>query len=123
MQLSSTKFKKRCALRRISLGDVLKQAGVSRTAYYSLIRKKSVLPKSILRIASHLDINPAALLDNDDAKIKQIRGLQAKATVISSKYPECDRDVIFRTLQNLKKPPVERLRRALIRARQPAIHK
>jgi hypothetical protein len=123
VQLSSLKFKKRCAQRRISLCDVLKQAGVSRTAYYSLVRKKSVLPKSILRIASHLDINPAALLDNDAAKIKHIRELQAKAGVISLKYPECDRDVIFRTLLNLEKPPVERLRRALIRARQPAIHK
>jgi hypothetical protein len=122
MQLSSAKFKKRCAQRRISLGDVLKQAGVSRTAYYSLIRKESVLPKSILRMASHLDINPVALLDNEDARIKKIRGLQAKANVISLKYPECDRDVIFRTLLNLEKSPVERLRRALIRGRQSAIH-
>jgi hypothetical protein len=88
-----------------------------------LTRKKSVLPKSILRIASHLNIAPAALLDNDAAKIKHIRALQAKADEISMKYPECDRDVIFRTLRNLEKPPTERLRRALIRARQPAIHK
>ncbi len=64
MQLSSAKIKKRCAQRRVSLGDVLKQAGVSRTAYYSLARKKSVLPKSILRMASHLGVNPSALLDN-----------------------------------------------------------
>lgn len=105
------------------LGDVLKQAGVSRTAYYSLVRKTSVLPKSILRLASRLDVNPAALLENDAGKIKHIRELQAKAELIASKYPECDRDVIFRTLLNLEKPPVERLRRALLRARQPAIHK
>ena len=123
MKLSSAKFKKRCAQRRVSLGDVLKQAGVSRTAYYSLARKKSVLPKSILRMASHLGVNPSALLDDDDSRMKHIRDLQARAGAISGRYPECDRDVIFRTLLNLEKPPVERLRRALVRARQPAIHK
>jgi transcriptional regulator with XRE-family HTH domain len=123
VKLSSAKFKKRCAQRRVSLGDVLKQAGVSRTAYYSLARKKSVLPKSILRMASHLGVNPSALLDDDDSRMKHIRDLQARAGAISHRYPECDRDVIFRTLLNLEKPPVERLRRALVRARQPAIHK
>jgi transcriptional regulator with XRE-family HTH domain len=64
VQLSSAKIKKRCAQRRVSLGDVLKQAGVSRTAYYSLVRKESVLPKSILRMARHLGVTPSALLDN-----------------------------------------------------------
>jgi transcriptional regulator with XRE-family HTH domain len=123
VKLSSAKFKKRCAQRRVSLGDVLKQAGVSRTAYYSLVRKESVLPKSILRMARHLGVTPSALLDNEASKMKHIRDLQARAGAISRRYPECDRDVIFRTLLNLEKPPVERLRRALVRARQPAIHK
>ena len=123
MQLSRDKLKKWCAQRRLNLSDVLKEADVSRTAYYSLVRKDSVLPKSIVRIARYLGVNPSALLDDDDARVNHIRDLQAKAGALSARFPDCDRDVIFRTLLNLEQPPVERLRRALIRARQPAIYR
>ena len=103
------------------LSDVLKQAGVSRTAYYSLVRKDSVLPKSILRIARHLGVNPSDLLENGEAKIQHLRDLQNQAAALAKRYPDCDREVMFRTLLNLEQPPIERLRRALIRARKPAI--
>jgi len=120
VQLSSEKLKKQCGQRQMRLSDVLKQAGVSRTAYYSLVRKDSVLPKSILRIARHLDVNPSALLDNGEAKVRHLRDLQNQAVALAKRYPNCDRDVMFRTLLNLELPPIERLRRALIRARKPA---
>ena len=123
MQLSSVKVKQRCAQRRLRLTDVLRQAGVSRTAYYSLARKESVLPKSILRIARQLEVDPAELLENEAAQIARVRRLQAEAGALSERYPDCDRDVMFRTLLNLEQPPIERLRRALIRARRPAAHR
>ena len=123
MQLSSVKVKQRCAQRRLRLTDVLRQAGVSRTAYYSLARKESVLPKSILRIARQLEVDPAELLENEAAQIARVRRLQAEAGALSERYPDCDRDVMFRTLLNLEQPPIERLRRALIRARRPAAYR
>lgn len=123
MQLSGVKVKQRCAQRRLRLTDVLRQAGVSRTAYYSLTRKESVLPKSILRIARHLGVNPVELLEDGAARIAHIRRLQAEAGALAKWYPDCDRDVMFRTLLNLEQPPIKRLRRALIRARRPAAHR
>ncbi len=123
MRLSSVKVKQRCTQRRLRLTDVLRQAGVSRTAYYSLARKESVLPKSILRIARQLEVDPAELLENEAAQIAHIRRLQAEAGALARRHPDCDRDVMFRTLLNLEQPPIERLRRALIRARRPATHR
>jgi hypothetical protein len=32
---------------------------------------------------------------------------------VLAKYPEADRDTVFRFLLNLEQPPIERLRRAL----------
>ena len=123
MHLSAVKVKQRCAQRRRRLTDVLREAGVSRTAYYSLTRKESVLPKSILRIACHLGVNPVELLENEVARIAHFRRLQAEAGALAKLHPDCDRDVMFRTLLNLEQPPIERLRRALIRARRPAVHR
>ena len=46
MRIDTNNLKRLCLERRIRLNDLLKQAGVSRTAYYSLTRKESVLPKT-----------------------------------------------------------------------------
>ena len=107
---------KLCAERRLSLGAVLREAGVSRTAYYSLTRKESVLPKSIGRLARALEVSPTAFLADETAGIARVRELQARTDALHRRHPGDDRDVIFRTLQNLDLPPVERLRRALNRA-------
>jgi hypothetical protein len=88
---------------------------VSRTAYYSLARKDSVLPKSVERIASHLHVSPSAFLDDEPALIRRVRDLQKRAEAIHRRNRQLDRDVIYRTLENLQLLPVERLRRALIR--------
>ena len=122
MRLRSEKLKILCRERHLSLKTLLKEAGVSRTAYYSLLRKESVLPKSVDRIARCLEVSPAGFLGDDEDHLRQVRKLQAQAEAIHLQNPESDRDVIFRTLRNLELPPVERLRRALVRARKPHIH-
>ena len=116
MRISRTNLMRLCAARRLSLGDVLLKAGVSRTAYYSLARKDSVLPKSIVRMARALGVNPVAFLADETASIARLSELRARAELLNQRYPDDDGDVIFRTLQNLDLPPVERLRRALSRA-------
>lgn len=102
----------------MSLGDVLLKAGVSRTAYYSLARKDSVLPKSIGCVARALGVSPAAFLADETEVIGRLRERRARVEALHRRYPEDDQDVMFRTLQNLDLPPVERLRRALARAPQ-----
>lgn len=42
----------------LSLAETLGEAGVSRTAYYSLLRNESVLPASLLALADRLGVPP-----------------------------------------------------------------
>jgi len=123
MRLSSEKLKQLCSERRIQLKDLLRDAGVSRTAYYAMTRKESVLPKSVCRVADRLGVSPASFLSDDSAKVRRIRELQARTDEICRQHPACDRDVVFRTLMNLELPPIERLRKALIRARKSHIRR
>jgi transcriptional regulator with XRE-family HTH domain len=116
MHLDVGSLKKRCGAKGLPLGEALRRAGVSRTAYYSLTRKESVLPQSIVRLARFLEVAPSELLRDGIAEAGHVRELREQAERIRRKSPGCDGDVIFRTLQNLELPPVERLRRALIRA-------
>jgi hypothetical protein len=122
MRISSEKLKELCRDQKMPLRDVLDQAGVSRTAYYSLVKKESVLPKSIGRVARKLGVSPLCFLVDETSSVRRIRELQAQAETVCRRYPECDRDVVFRTLMNQDLPPVERLRKALIRAPRPYLH-
>ncbi len=122
MRLSGKKLGRLCRERHISLGALLRRARVSRTAYYSLARKDSVLPKSVGRIAQALGVSPSGFLSDDDALVVRMRELQERAETIIAANPGCDRDVVLRTLMNLELPSVERLRRALVRAPRTHIH-
>ena len=123
MRIDTNNLKRLCLERRIRLNDLLKDAGVSRTAYYSLTLKESVPPKSVCRIAHRLDMNPLRFLDDSSGRVRRIRELQNRTDTICLRHPECDRDVVFRTLMNLDLPPVERLRKALRRGRQTHLHR
>ena len=66
MYLSEQKVRELCKRRGIGLGEVLQEAGVSRTAYYSLVRKDSIVPKSVTRLAGALEVPVSALLNDPD---------------------------------------------------------
>jgi hypothetical protein len=121
MRIAPANLKSLCRKRRIGLHTLLEESGVSRTAYYSLTRKESVLPKSVCRIAQRLGVSPLRFLDDQPDPVKRIRELQARTDTICHRYPACDRDVVFRTLMNLDLPPLERLRKALRRGRRPPL--
>ena len=123
MRISSAKLKALCRDQNVPLKDVLGQARVSRTAYYSLVKKESILPKSIGRVARRLGVSPLSFLVDDTSPIRRIREVQEQTETVCRRYPECDRDVVFRTLMNQDLPPVERLRKALIRAPRPHLYK
>jgi hypothetical protein len=116
MRISRTKLMSLCAERGMALRDLLQKAGVSRTAYYSLARKDSVLPKSIGSLARAFGVSPMTFLEDGTEALVRLREHRARADALRGRHPEVDRDVVFRTLQNLDLPPVERLRRALARA-------
>ena len=123
MQMDTSKLKELCRKQRIRLRDLLNEAKVSRTAYYSLTRKESVLPKSVCRIARRLGVSPIRFLEDPAKSVERIRELQARTDTICRRHPGIDRDVALRTLMNLELPPIERLRKALIRGRQSHIHR
>jgi hypothetical protein len=120
MKISQEKMRTLCARRKTRLGRVLRAAGVSRTAYYALARKDSVLPKSLERIAAHLEVSPLDFLDDTAKEACRVRRLQAEAEAIHTANANLDRDTVYRTLENLTSTPIARLRRALIRGT--AIH-
>lgn len=74
-------------------------------AYYSLARRESILPHSIVAIAEHLNVAPGDVMTEDSPKMEKANLLLAKT----------DRDNIRHTLLLLlTEEPIDRLRRALI---------
>jgi hypothetical protein len=117
MRISLDKVEHECRRRDLSIGELLHESGVSRNAFYSLARKDSVVPRSLIRIAERLDVSVRALLEDAGTPVARLKSLAAEAERISKRYPGADRDNIRHTLLLLNEKPVERLRRALRRGR------
>lgn len=117
MKLSMEKVEYECRRRDLSLGEMLREAGVSRNAFYSLARKDYVVPLSLILIAERLHISVSALLEETDTPAERMKSLAAESERISRRHPGIDRDNIRHTLLLLREKPVERLRRALRRGR------
>lgn len=119
MRLSGRKLDALREAKSLSLTALLKTSGVSKTAYYHLLNKDSVLPKSLDAIASALGVRPSAfLVDRDAAKDRMIR-LLTRVERIHADDPSLDRENIRHVLLLLEEKPIDRLRRSLIRARHP----
>jgi len=122
MRLSAEEIKDLCGARSLSLNALLKRAGVSKTAFYHLIYKDSVLPRSIDALAAALDVRPSALLEETDRKSRCAIRLLETVDRIAASDPSLDRDNVRHTLLLLEEKPIERLRRSLLRARKPDLH-
>lgn len=122
MRISLVAIKDKCSQQKITLSELLKQAGVSRNAFYTLAREDYVLPKSIRAIAKSLNISPSEFLTEDDREMEKMKLLLNKVDDIARKYKNIDRDNIRHTLLLMREPPIENLRRALTRGRKQYIH-
>ena len=122
MRISLEVIKDKCRQQKLTLSELLKQAGVSRNAFYTLAREDSVLPRSIQAIAKRLNISPSEFLTEDDREMEKMKLLLNDVDNIARKHKKVDRDNIRHTLLLLNEPPIERLRRALTRGRKPDIH-
>ena len=123
MKLSTDRIKKRCSKRGFSLQTMLKNAGVSRTAYYSLTRKNSVLPGSVRAIADALDVPPSAILESAGREERRAQVLLREARKILRRNPRGTFENVWHTLALLEEPPMERLRRSLLRGRAVNLHR
>ncbi len=97
---------------------MLKEAGVSRNAYYSLMRKNSILPRSIHAIAQKLCVPPSSLLTEESTPLAKVEQVLKQVRTITQHYQKADPDNIRHTLVLLQDKPVDRLRRALLRGQQ-----
>lgn len=117
MKLSLSKVERECRRKDLNIGEMLREAGVSRNAFYSLARKDYVVPLSLILIAERLHISVSALLEETDTPAERMKSVIAESERISKRYPGVDPDTIRHTLLLLSEKPVERLRRALRRGR------
>lgn len=118
MKIAEDKLKRICGKRGISLKQLLEMSGVSKNAFYTLARKKSVLPNSIKAISETLDICPEEFLEISLTPVQLARQMSRTASEIAGRHSGADRDNILHTLQLLEENPVDRLRRALTRAQR-----
>jgi transcriptional regulator with XRE-family HTH domain len=121
MRIDGNKLKRLCIRNDLTLSRLLQEAGVSKNAYYSLARKDSVLPKSVLAIADHLGVKPSTFLEEITEENRWSLLLE-ELERISARNRHADRDNIRHTLLLLQEPPIERLRRALTRGRKLDLH-
>ncbi len=116
MKLDFQLIKNICKSRSISLSTMLYQAGVSRTAFYSLVKQNSLIPKSVHSLADTLEVPVEELIQ--ESPLKKTFRLQKKLEDIIKKNPDISRENIWHTLLLLEEPSINRLDRALIRGRK-----
>ncbi len=100
------------------MNRLLQEAGVSRNAYYSLARKDTVLPNSLIAIAARLGVKPSSFLDEEDLDSARFTRLLAEVEQVLSRHRQADRDNVRHTLLLLQEKPIERLRRSLTRGQR-----
>ncbi len=111
--------------RGTTLSACLRDAGVSRTAYYSLVRKQSVLPRSCHALASSLGVAVSEILEEPlpGLSAESIQRRLDEARAVCAAYPEASFDNVWHVLTLEELSPIERLNRSLMRGRRVAVHR
>ncbi|MGB2906422.1 MAG: helix-turn-helix transcriptional regulator [Candidatus Aminicenantaceae bacterium] len=118
MHISSAKIRKLCRRRGFRQKDLLFRAGVSKSAFYHLLYKESILPKSIHAMAAVLEVRPSDFLEEISPEETMIRLIARKTDEIIESDPTLDRENVRHTLLLLQEEPIARLRRALTRGQK-----
>jgi transcriptional regulator with XRE-family HTH domain len=118
MRISRAKLKSLYESKRLHLKMLLSEAGVSKTAYYHLLYKDTLLPDTIHRIAQVLEVRPSAFLEEISPAEKKVKRILFLTDKILANGPLLDRENVRHTLILLDEKPIERLRRSLIRGRK-----
>lgn len=118
MRLLHSKVLDLCRERGMTVSDALDRAAVSRNAYYSLVRKPSVLPNSIEALAEALGVPPSELLEETRSAAAKANEMAIEVERIVRQHRGVDRDNVRHTLLLLDEEPISRLRRALRRGRR-----
>ncbi len=123
MRIDLAKLRKLAGKRGLTLNALLSKAGVSKTAFYHLAHKRSVLPASLRSLADTLAIRPGAFLSDTDPDVAKIQRIRALTDRIAAGNPKLDRDNVRLTLLLLEEEPIRRLQRSLTRGRKLHLHR
>ena len=123
MKIDADKLRKIARTKGFSLNALLKSAKVSKTAFYHLLRKESVLPASLGAIARTLSIRPGVFLTEKNRDIDKVRRVLALTDRIVANNRSLDRENVRLTLLLLEQDPLQRLRRSLTRGRKIDFHR
>jgi len=123
MRIDSARLRELAGKRGLSLNALFSKAGVSKTAFYHLVHKSSVLPASLRSLAETLSVRPGAFLTEENPDITKIRRVLTLTDRITAGNPKLDRDNVRLTLLLLEEEPIRRLRRSLIRGRKLDFHR
>jgi transcriptional regulator with XRE-family HTH domain len=117
MRISTERVRELAASRGQSLSALLREAGVSRNAFYSLARRESVYPKTVSRVADALGVPETELFEAAPEQQKDVDRLVAEARRIAAKVPGIEFENVWHTLLVLRETPLQRLRGSLRRGR------
>jgi hypothetical protein len=110
--------------RGLSLAEALRRARVSRTAFYSLARRPSALPRTVTSLARALGVPPSRLLREEPGLAEaRAQALVSEARRIRSRRPSSEFSNLWHTLNLLEMTPAERLARSLARGRSRPVHR
>jgi len=123
MHVSKHKLEKIMHSKGMTLKELLERAHTSKTAYYNLLYKETILPKSIHALSEVLNVRPSAFLEEMTREEKKIRYIAKRTDQILAENPGLDRENVRHTLILLQEKPINRLRRGLIRGRQINIYR
>ncbi len=118
MYLVQSKLKGLCKTKGLSLRELLYKANVSKTAYYHLIYKETLLPNSVHAIAEALNVHPSVFLEEVNPEEEMIRQIMNLTEKILKKFPKLDRENVRHTLLLMHEAPIERLKRGIRRGRK-----
>lgn len=116
MKLASVRIQELAKARGLTVSALLQRAGVSRNAYYSLARRESVLPKSLVALARSLGLPESELLEEIPESVVVARR-------ICRENPEAAFENVWHALSLMKLNPIERLNRSLIRGRATTVYR
>ena len=123
MKISRDKLRALAADRGLTVSALLSRARVSRTAYYSLARRPSVLPGSLRALAHALGVPAIVLLEETPPPLPEaVQRRLGEARAICDAEPAAAFENVWHTLCLLDMPPIERLNRSLIRGRAATLH-
>ena len=123
MRIDLARLRKIAGKRGLSLNALLAKAGVSKTAFYHLVHKSSVLPASLGSLAETLSVSPGVFLTEKNPDVAKIRRILALTDRVVAGDPKLDRDNVRLTLLLLEEEPARRLRRSLTRGRKSDLHR